>query len=298
MLSVSFRQLEYAVAVHRHGGVTAAAVALNVSQPALSVALSQLEAQFGKSLFLRRAGGPVAPTSFGREFLAEAQTLLEQARRLVEGQSAALRGPVTLGIFEDLAPLLLAPMLSALKTAHPEIEINLFIGGFEALSAALQSTGQADLAVTYDLGLDRAFTRHELVRLPLQAVVHAGHAFAKRGSVTMVEVAAQPIILTNQGLSRSHMLKVFGEQGHSLHVAFSAGTIETMRSFAANDLGVGLTYTRPRPEISYDGQPLAHVPILDANASEPIVLVHYGAAALSAATIAVRDTIATMRMDV
>jgi DNA-binding transcriptional LysR family regulator len=269
---------------------------LNVSQPALSVALSQLEAQLGKLLFLRRAGGPIVPTSFGRQFLAEAQSLLEQTRQLVEGEVTALRGPVTLGIFEDLAPLLLAPILAALRSAHPEIEISLFVGGFEALSAALHSTGRADLAVTYDLGLDRGLVRQELVRLPLQAVVHAGHAFAIRGSATVADVAAEPIVLTNQGLSRSHMLKVFSDRGHSLHVAFGEGTIETMRSFAANDLGIGLTYTRPRPEMSYDGLPLCHVPIVDADASEPIVLAHHGEAALSAAAIAARDTITAMEI--
>ena len=296
MLSVTLRQLEYAVAVHEHGGVTAAAAALNVSQPALSVALSQLEAQLGKSLFLRRAGGPVSPTSYGRSFLKEANELLDGARRLVQEQSS--RGTVTLAVFEDLAPLLLAPILATLRRTHADIDVTLLVGDFEDIAAALQSEGQADLAITYNLGLDRSFERHELVRLPLQAVVHSGHVFARRGSATMVEVAAEPIILTNQGLSRSHMLKVFGERGHGLHVAFDAGTMETMRSFAANELGVGLTYTRPRPEVSYDGRPLAHVPIADAESSEPIMLVHHGADTLSAAAASVRQTIAGMEINV
>ena len=39
MLSLTLRQIEYATATARHGGMTAAAAALHVSQPALSVAL-------------------------------------------------------------------------------------------------------------------------------------------------------------------------------------------------------------------------------------------------------------------
>jgi DNA-binding transcriptional LysR family regulator len=297
MLSVTLRQLEYAVAVHRHGGVTAAATVLNVSQPALSVALAQLEGQIGKSLFLRKSGGPITPTSFGRDFLATAKVLLDDANRLIEDRSRPTRGPVILGIFEDLAPLLLAPILAALRKTHPDIDIELYVGGFEALSTALRSTGQADIAITYDLGLDRAFTRHELARLPLQAVVHAEHPFAIHGSTTMAEVAAQPIILTNQGLSRSHMLKVVGDRGFTLHVAYSAGAMETMRSFAANDLGVGLSYTRPKPQISYDGQAVRHIPIVDAEVSEPIVLVHHGVGTLSTAAMAIRDAITEMKLD-
>ena len=57
MLSLTLRQIDYATAVARHGGITRAAEALHVSQPALSVALGQVEAAVGQPLFLRRAGG-------------------------------------------------------------------------------------------------------------------------------------------------------------------------------------------------------------------------------------------------
>jgi DNA-binding transcriptional LysR family regulator len=57
MIQVTIRQLEYATATARFGGVTAAADALHISQPALSVALAQLEAALGQPLFLRRPGG-------------------------------------------------------------------------------------------------------------------------------------------------------------------------------------------------------------------------------------------------
>lgn len=49
MLSVTLRQLEYAVAVARHESVTLAAGALHVSQPTLSVALAQLEGASGQA---------------------------------------------------------------------------------------------------------------------------------------------------------------------------------------------------------------------------------------------------------
>ena len=86
MLSLTLRQLEYATAVGRHGGVTAAAEALHVSQPALSVSLAQLEALLGRPLFLRRAGGRLTPTAFGRGWLDEAEAQLA-ALALVEAKA-------------------------------------------------------------------------------------------------------------------------------------------------------------------------------------------------------------------
>ena len=114
-----------------------------------------------------------------------------EAEQLARRSSSSARSPVVLGIFEDLAPLLLGPLLAVLKRDHPQIVLRHSATGFETLAAALQS-GEADLAVTYDLGLDRSFLRQELVRLPLQAVVHAVHPFAERRDLLLAEVAEEP----------------------------------------------------------------------------------------------------------
>ena len=111
MLSVSLRQLEYTCAIARHGGLTAAASALNVSQPALSVALGLVERHLGQPLFLRRPGGPMVPTPFGRSWLQAADLQIDGFERLLSG---FLRpSPLKLAVFEDIAPLILAPLLAA-----------------------------------------------------------------------------------------------------------------------------------------------------------------------------------------
>lgn len=295
MLSVSLRQLEYALAIHRHGGVSSAVAALRVSQPAFSTALRQIEAKLGQSLFVRRSGGPMTPTSFGREFLSRAQRVVDGAADLLRPDGVAASEPVNLWFFEDLAPLLLAPVLAELMARLPGIEIRHRVGGFEEITSAHPQFRSADLAITYDLGLDRGFHRREMLRLPLRAIVAAKHRFARRGATTMAEVAAEPIVLSSEGLSKAHMLKVFSDCGLSLEVIHIAGTMETMRSFAANRLGVGLAYTRPLVETTYDGKPVRHVPISDAPL-EPVILAYSRKNSLSGAAILVRDAVAAMRL--
>ena len=296
MLSVSLRQLEYALAIHRHGGVSSAAAALRVSQPALSTALRQIESKLGKTLFMRRSGGPMTPTSFGREFLSRAQRVVDEAADLMRPGDVAASEPVILWFFQDLAPLLLAPVLAQLAARLPDIEVKHRVGGFPEITSAQAQFGGADLAITYDLGLDRSFHRHEILRLPLRAVVAPGHKFARHGSATMSEVAAEPIVLAEEGLSKAHMLKAFSDRGLSLEIVHIAGTMETMRSFAANNLGVGLAYTRPLVETTYDGKPVRHVRISDATSLEPVILTHSRKNSLSAAAIMVHDAIAAMKL--
>lgn len=108
MLSLTLRQIEYAAAVAQHHGMSAAASALNVSQPALSVAISQLETHLGQALFLRRPGGRLMPTSFGQRWLAGAEETLEHLARLAD--PTRLTGQtLRLAVFEDLAASCLGP---------------------------------------------------------------------------------------------------------------------------------------------------------------------------------------------
>ncbi|MCT8329822.1 LysR family transcriptional regulator [Albidovulum sediminis] len=288
MLSITLRQLEYAVAVARTGGVTAAAETLNVSQPALSVALSQLEAQLGQPLFLRRAGSAVTPTAYGRSFVDEAERLLLGIANLTRGTGAP--SPVTLGCFEDLAPMVLAPLLARIGAALPGLAITPRVGSFERLAEDL-SRGRIDLALSYDLGFDERFEREEIARLTPHAVLSPDHPLALAPGLRLADLADQPLVLADQGPSLGHMQALFSRAGLMPRIAHRTHSLETMRSFAANGLGIGLSYTHPAPGQSYDGRPLVTRPVTDTGAGEPIVLVRLAGMASASSTKRVSDFI-------
>lgn len=275
MLPITLRQLEYATATARFGGVTAAAEALSISQPALSVALAQLESTLGQPLFLRRPGGRIMPTAFGRTWLAEAQGQLDALTRLLSGDPPA--APVRLACFEDLAPTLLAPLLRRISAAAPDLQVDPAILPFESVNDGLRS-GRIDIAITWDLGLDVSCEKTALRQVIPHAVVAADHplaAQAKRGT-TLAAVAEHPLILADQGLSLGHMRALFTARGLPFTVAHRTASLELLRSFAANGLGVGLSYTRPWGRRSQDGAALATVAITDAG-SEPVILARLSA---------------------
>lgn len=282
MLSITLRQLEYATAIAGHGGMTSAAAALNVSQPALSVALAQLEAQLGQPLFLRR-NGRVTPTSFGTAWLAEAARQVQGIRRLVEG--ALPESPVRLAVFDDLAPALLAPLIARLAEDGPRLAPQVL--GFEPLATALTGGG-IDLALTWDLGLPPGIDRQELARVAPHAVLAPDHPLAGQPRLSLAQLAGQPLILTDQGLSLGHMRALFATRGLTAAIAHRTATLELMRSFAANGLGIGLSYSRPASAHSHDGRPLITRPLADAGA-EPLVLARLSGNPLSPAAARLCD---------
>ena len=266
MLSLTLRQIEYACGVAAHGGMSAAAGALHVSQPALSVALAQLEAHLGQPLFLRRPGGRLMPTSFGQRWLTEAEEALQRLTRLAD--PARLSGQtLRLAVFEDLAASCLGPLLA--RTAD-SIDLRPSLMGFEELAQAL-TQGRADLALTWDLGLESGIARQIIARIPPHAVLAAPHPLASCPTLSLQDLVDHPLILTDQGLSISHMRGLFARAGLQPSLARRAATLDLMRSLAANGLGVGLSYTNPAARLSQDGKPLVTRPIHDAG-SEAIVL--------------------------
>lgn len=272
MLYLTLRHYEYICAVARHGSLSAAAEAVHVSQPALSAALSRIEEHLGHPLFLRRRGAALTMTPQGRLFAEKAHVLLEQAALLEDPKGAgAGQQRLLLVCFSDLAPFLLAPALKALRLAMPEVEISHRACGFEPLITAL-SDGEADLAITYDLGLDAGFSRAELQRLSPHALVPPNHPLAARAGISLAELAEHPLVLSQEGLSVQHMLGLFKAHGLVPRIAHRADSLELLRSLAANGEGAGISYSLPPGSMSYDGKPLCAVRVTDAGAEEPVIL--------------------------
>jgi DNA-binding transcriptional LysR family regulator len=270
MLSLTLRQLEYATAVGHHGGMTTAAKALHVSQPALSVAIAQLETLLGRPLFLRRAGGRLTPTSFGRLWLDRAEQQLLGLARLTDLSNTT--EDLHLAIFEDLAAGCLAPLLSLAAKLMPNLRITAYVTGFTDIYELLKN-GKCDLALTWDLGLQADITRETLACVPPHAVLYPDHPLAAHPTTTLAALAEHPLILTDQGLSLAHMRALFTQRGLQPKIQHRTASLDLMRSFAANGLGIGMSYSNPAARVSHDGKPLTTRLITDAGC-EPLVLAH------------------------
>lgn len=272
MLYLTLRHYEYVTAIARQGSLSGAAAAVHVSQPALSAALARIEAQLGRVLFLRKKGAALALTPQGREFVAAAEALLVQAAQLESaGVGTAPQGRLVLGCFRDLAPFLLPRALRVLQEALPGVEVDLLEGDFEELINA-QLSGACDLALTWDLGLDAGFTRRELYRVTPKALMAPTHPLARQTTVSLQDLAQEPLILSREGLSIAHMMRLFRSFGWVPTIAHRAASLELLRSLAASGAGIGLAYSLPHSAQSYEGLPLVARPLAAPQAVEPVIL--------------------------
>jgi len=149
---VELRQLQYFVAVARHGSFTRAAEELWLTQSALSQQVRRLEAELGVALLHRTPRG-AALTAAGEELLPRAEAALAQlaeARTALHRHADATRGRARVAVTPAEAPALPAA-LAAFKRAHPGVQVALRQAS-SAQAAALVGAGTVDLAVTSVLG--------------------------------------------------------------------------------------------------------------------------------------------------
>jgi DNA-binding transcriptional LysR family regulator len=273
-LSMTLRQLRYAVAAADAGRVTQAAVNLNVSQPSISVAIAQIEAHYGRKLFVREKGEGVRLTSFGVSFIREARAILADAARLHRlGQGAEPpAGEVKFGCFTDLAPYYVPAIISQFQKAMPTVTVDFREAGFDELAEQI-GKGVIDLALTYDLGLGPGIERQALVELNPHALLGANHPLARQQRISLAQLANYPLIVTNQALSWQHTVGLFTAAGLDVEVLARASSFELQRSMVANGLGVAVSYTRPKSDRSYDGRKLAIRPVYDNLPAQRILLV-------------------------
>src|SRR5882757_4264418 len=134
---MDIRELRYFAAVFRERNLTAAARRCFISQPSISAAITNLEAELGTTLFIRHKKG-VAPTAAAEQFHAVARRIIDDtdaARNLFRKPSA--RQALTLGLMRTLDQPRTIALLKPL-TANAELALRL-VGATEAADARIVS---------------------------------------------------------------------------------------------------------------------------------------------------------------
>ncbi|MEM1417858.1 MAG: LysR family transcriptional regulator [Myxococcota bacterium] len=148
------------------GSYTAAAQALGTTQPTVGRQVAALEEELGVSLF-ERAGRGLAPTPTGQALLAHVRSMADAAtrfRRVAEGQSVGLEGPVAISASPLNAAYLLPPLLAGVRRRHPGITLEVVstlaisdLGQREADIAVRNARPEGDALVARKVREDRAY---------------------------------------------------------------------------------------------------------------------------------------------
>ncbi|MFE3883097.1 LysR family transcriptional regulator [Streptomyces lydicus] len=184
---MELRTLRYFVAVAEELHFGRAATRLHMSQPPLSRAIKQLEADVGALLFVRSAVG-VTLTPVGTVLLDEARALLDHADRVRLRVSAATgAATLTIGILDDGSDPAAARLAAVYRRRHPGIDIRIRDTDLTDPTCGLR-TGLVDAALTRAPFDETALTVRELRADPVGVVLRADDPLAHRDRLRLADL--------------------------------------------------------------------------------------------------------------
>lgn len=274
-------QLEAFLAVIREGSFSAAAKALYRTQPAISQTIKRLEDEVGRPLF-DRASRRGLLTDAGRVLAVHAERLInfrQQALAALDDVRQLRGGRLTMAA-NELTCLYLLPLLHEYRRLYPDVNITVQRALASRIPGQVMDYG-ADLGVvTFRPDLEQ-LTSFIVYRDELAFVVPPSHAFARRGKVSIAELARESFVAHHVASPYRHkVIETFQDKQVQLQMPVEMPTIDAIKKFVAMGNGVALL-----PAISVESElarkELVRVRVPDLAFERKLRLVHRRDATLS-----------------
>jgi DNA-binding transcriptional LysR family regulator len=245
-------------AVARAGTFSAAARELRVAQPALSRRIARLERELGGTLF-DRLPRRAAPSALGESVAASAARILAEMERAREDAASIAHGAagrIRFGCLAGGIPAL-ARGLSRFAAERPNVAVELrALDAAQAVRALRER--EVDLATLPGSALEEGMRHRKLATWRVILAVRPDHPFARAKSVTVAQLATQPVLLlAPEFMVTRHVTDVAARTGLRLDARLRDATPEAVLSLARRGFGVGVLPDSVRIPAELVGVPLA-----------------------------------------
>ncbi len=257
---MTLNQLEYFCAVCRYRSITRAANELFVSQPTVSLAMRELEKEFGLSFF-NHGKNKISLTADGERFYEEAEKLLQQSRNMVEefSELASTVRPVKIGIPPLISTVFFPRMIDAF---HQNCDTPVQLYEYGSVRACnLVNSGELDLAlVNLDFYKIQNFDYHILMEDSTTYCVSRTHPLAREAFVTIDMLKDEQVIYLNTDSVQNQTIStLYHAKGLNPHVILHSSQLYTTLNFVRSGTCGAFLYSslavNPRDFIKLPLQP-------------------------------------------
>lgn len=250
MRSLNLDQLRALVEVVQLGSFSAAARRLNLTQPAVSLQIRELERRFGVQM-IERLGKKAHATAPGHALVDAAHCIFRECE-LAEAEMRRFRdgwiGRVNISATNTLLMYLLPPILRRLSLDHPGIDLHVInMPTRESVDRILEN--KIDLALV-TLPVEKRHLQITPLRPEMLVAIFSADTRDLPDEITPDYVARQPLLMEHTG-GAVHALvaRWLAEQGPLPRAPMHLGTIEALKSAVASNLGMSIV-----PEVAVAGR--------------------------------------------
>ena len=266
---MEMQQVRYFVALTDTLNFTRAAEKCNVSQPALTRAIQQLEHEFGGPLFHRERGNTHL-SELGRMMLPYLQTVEEQCRAAREQAKAVKKlekATLTIGTMCTIGPQLVAELMIRFQAAHPDVDVRVVDAGAPQMIEMLEK-GELEVAI---VGVPEELPDN-LHQLPIfeekfVIVLPPNHRLVASNPIRGAELDKEPYVCRSNCEVFEPVRKELESRSVFLRQVFSSPRDDWVQGMIKAGLGLGFF-----PEFCVTDPDLVVRPLVDPSFSRTIYL--------------------------
>ncbi len=236
-------QLRYFQAVCNYGTVIRAAEYLNISQPSVSGAISNLEKEFDTQLFTRQ-NKRMTLTKEGSVFLEFANDLLRRADNTIKtmkdlGDSRVLN----LGVPPMLSSLILPIIFENFSKHHPEFKINIVEDDRRGLVRMLDENKINMAFLPHETPFGDRYSSKLLTELNNVCCVNKNHRFSKKSAISIKDLKNEPLALfKNSFYQTERILERYKQSGITPNILLDTIQVSTVQNIVSKGLAVGFIF--------------------------------------------------------
>lgn len=241
---MNFIQLKYFITVCEFGTVSAAADYLHIAQPSLSLAIKELETEFGALLFHRKHKGMIL-THEGELFLGMAKEIFERAEAAEKIMKDLGENKKTLkiGIPPMIASLILPTLYKDFVSQNSDISLDISEGGVNELLKMVDD-GSLDLAfISHSSQLDIEFESLNIATLKIVCAVSRENPISKNRELTAENLSHAPLVMYKDGFFQSSEIKNwFSTALIEPNILMKTNQLSTMTKIISSNTAIGFLF--------------------------------------------------------
>lgn len=240
-------QLQYFQALAHTLHYTKTAERLNVSQPGLSYAISELEKELGSPLFEKK-GRKNSLTKTGKVFLPyveKALSMLSEGVGAVKYTGDPVQNLVRLGYFHSLAASFVPDMMEKFYQTPDRKSIRFHFLQTSS-SNILETVKKEDVDLGFSPRYDEEVQWAPLLQQRLYLVVPENSDLCRLSNITFSDIAQRPLIVLDENSNlREITEKIWAKNSEIPHLAFELTDCDSAVQFVARNMGISILPTVP-----------------------------------------------------
>jgi DNA-binding transcriptional LysR family regulator len=244
MLNVA--RLKILKEVAYRGSLSAAALALDYTQSAVSQQIAALEAETGMALLERHPRG-VSLTAAGQTLVGHAEGILarlEIAETALSAIAGLRGGRLRMASFPTAGSTLMPLAIANFRASYPDVELTLAEGEPEEIAPRLRA-GELDLALLFEFDDEEPLladmSRSPLLEDPMYLALPREHRLAGKSRLRLSELQSEAWVQTSSASPCArHVVRCCHAAGFEPTVSFESDDYQTVQGLVAAGVGVAL----------------------------------------------------------